>query len=95
MSDLLERLNYGKFILQLQKIKQIVQNKQEDEVLKIYFNQNKDIIEKSHEVVNCGRVDGFYLPYIRILAVIYECFFFFKFKELLLPQKKYKNFVSL
>ena len=63
--------------------------------MKLYFNQNKDIVEKSHDVVRGGRIEGFDSSYIKILGIFYEFFFTFKFKELILHQEKYKNFVSL
>ena len=95
LRDLLERLNSEKFKLQLKKIIHIIQNKQEDEVLKLYFSQNKDKIEKSNDFVRGGRIEGFDISYIKILGIFYEYFFSFKFKELLLTQENYKKFVNL
>ena len=95
LPKLLERLNSEKFILQVKKILQIRQNKQEDEVLNSYFNQNVDKIEKSDDVVRGGRIEGFDQSYIEILGIFYQYFFYFKFKELLSPQENNKNFISL
>ena len=95
LPKLLERLNSEKFILQVKKIIQIRQNKQEEEVLNLYFNQNIDKIEKSKDIVRGGRAEGFSLSYIEILGIIYNISFCFKFKELLLTQENNKNFVSL
>ena len=95
LNDLLERLNSETFKLQLKKIIHIIQNKQEDEVLKLYFSQNKDKIKKSNDFVRGGRIEGFDISYIKILGIFYEYFFSFKFKELLLTQENYKKFVNL
>ena len=95
MCNLIERLNSENFKLQLKKIIQIRTNKKEDEVLQLYFNQNKDKIEKSRDIVRGGRFEGFNASYIGILGKLYHYFFSFKFREILLPQEKYKNLVSL
>ena len=95
LPKLLERLNSEKFILQVKKLLQIRQNKQEEEVLNLYFNQNTDKIEKSHDVVIGGRFEGFNHKYIEILGIIYHNFFYFKFKEFLSTQENNKNFVRL
>ena len=95
LCNLIERLNSENFKLQLKKIIQIRTNKKEDEVLQLYFNQNKDKIEKSRDIVRGGRIEGFDASYIGILGKLYHYFFSFKFREILLPQEKYKNLVSL
>ena len=95
LCNLIERLNSENFKLQLKKIIQIRTNKKEDEVLQLYFNQNKDKIEKSRDIVRGGRFEGFNASYIGILGKLYHYFFSFKFREILLPQEKYKNLVSL
>ena len=95
LPKLLERLNSEKFILQVKKIIQIRQNKQEEEVLNLYFSQNTDKIEKSKDIVRGGRFEGFDQSYIEILGFIYHYSFYFKFKELLSTQENNKNFVSL
>ena len=95
LCNLIERLNSENFKLQLKKIIQIRTNKKEDEVLQLYFNQNKDKIEKSRDIVRGGRFEGFNASYIGILGKLYHYFFSFKFREILLPQEKYKNIVSL
>ena len=95
LCNLIERLNSENFKLQLKKIIQIRTNKKEDEVLQLYFNQNKDKIEKSSDIVRGGRIEGFDASYIGILGKLYHYFFSFKFREILFPQEKYKNLVSL